>query len=64
MYNFTACSEKEIYLNQTVIPGRLFNFSLISLDVIESVGYAERLYSSAYRRNITSKDHELLLNDG
>jgi len=64
MYNFTACSEEEINLNQTVIPGRLFNISLVSLDVVGSVGYAERLYSSAYRRNVTSKDDELLLNDG
>ena len=64
VYNFTACSGQEKdYLSQTVIPGRLFNISLISLDLVGSVGYAEKLYSTAYRGNSIS-DQKLLLDNG
>jgi len=68
-YNFTACSnfteKEEVHLKQAVIPGRLFNISLISLDLVGSVGYSERLYSKAYRQNSTmDNETRLLLQDG
>ncbi|XP_065914525.1 uncharacterized protein [Dysidea avara] len=64
VFNFTACATEPqiIKLNKTVVPGRPFNFSLVTLDIVGSVGYSRTLYSTAYENVIFGK--ELLLGDG
>jgi len=63
IYNFTACASEEqvINLNKTVVPGRLFNISLVALDIVGSVGYSRTLYSSAYENSTSDK---LVLGNG
>ncbi|XP_065914794.1 uncharacterized protein [Dysidea avara] len=56
MYNFTACALMQtISSNQTVVPGRLFNISLVTVDIVGSVGYSRTLYSSAYENSTSGK---------
>jgi len=65
IYNFTACaSESQIIdLNKTVVPGRLFNISLVAVDIVGSVGYSRTLYSNGYETS-TSGKKRLVLGDG
>ncbi|XP_065893230.1 uncharacterized protein [Dysidea avara] len=48
-YNATSCfSDQSVYTSQHVVPGRLFNLSIIALDVVGSVGFADQLLSEVY----------------
>ncbi|XP_065914891.1 uncharacterized protein [Dysidea avara] len=62
-YNVTSClNEQQVNLNKPVVPGRSFNISIVSLDVVGSVGYSSTLYSRVYHRNVIEK--QLILGDG
>ena len=55
-YNFTECSQAQNRkLNRRVVPGHSFNISLITLDVVGSVGYSTRLDAEVYSKNITDE---------
>jgi len=63
LYNFTTCSSgKEVQLNKTVIPGRLFYISLVTVDIVGSIGYSTMLYSQAFEGNKFGPP--LILGDG
>ncbi|XP_065914261.1 uncharacterized protein [Dysidea avara] len=62
-YNFTECSQAQNRkLNKSIVPGKSFNISLITLDIVGSVGYSSRLDAEVYSENIT--DEMFLLDSG
>ncbi|XP_065914017.1 uncharacterized protein [Dysidea avara] len=62
-YNTTAClRDQQVNLNKPVVPGRSFNISVVSLDVVGSIGYSQSLYSRVYHNSVA--DEQLVLGDG
>ncbi|XP_065914932.1 uncharacterized protein [Dysidea avara] len=59
-YNIGSClTTKSLVLNESVVPGRSFNLSIIALDVVGSVGFSDRLFGDVYHADIS--DGQLLL---
>ena len=62
-YNVTAClRDHEVHLSTLVVPGRSFNISIVSLDVVGSIGYSQLLYGRAYHNSV--RDEQLILGAG
>jgi len=61
-YNIGNClTTKSLALNESVVPGRSFNLSIIALDVVGSVGFSDRLFGDVYHTDNT--DGKLSLAD-
>jgi len=63
MYNSTAClRDQQLHLYTPIVPGRSFNISIVSLDVVGSIGNSQLLYSRVYHNSVT--DEQLILGAG
>ena len=62
-YNISACLKNEqLYLDKPIVPGRSFNISIVSLDVVGSMGHSRTLYGRVYHTSVV--DGQLILGDG
>ena len=62
-YDISTCLKNQrLYLNKQVVPGRSFNISIVSLDVVGSIGHSRTLYERVYHTSVV--DGKLALGDG
>ena len=53
-YNVGNClTKKSLVLNESVVPGRSFNLSIIALDVVGSIGFSDRLFGDVYHSDVS-----------